>query len=198
MYWRERDCVVEGCQDKQSHMRLGLCNGHYLRLARYGTFERQRNKKGLMKDWIAENLDHKGEECLVWPFSRSLDGRATGLKNVSRYICEQVHGKVDSHKIHARHLCGKAHEGCVNPRHLEWSTVSVNQMDRVDHGTSNRGEANGKSKLAEIDVIDICVQLNLGNNIQNIADEFNVSFATIYDIKAKRRWSWLTEGVLND
>lgn len=196
MYWCDKECIVEGCTEKQNHMRLQLCNGHYLRLSRYGTLKRQRNKKGLMKEWIHEHLNHASDECLPWPFSRNPGGQAAGLPNVARYICEQIHGPADSHKIHARHLCGKAHEGCVNPRHLEWSTVSVNQMDRVTHGTSNRGEANGQSKLSENDVAEICIQLNLGNNIQEISAEFGISQATVYDIRAKRRWSWLTESIL--
>ena len=38
---------------------------------------------------------------------------------------------------------------------LRWDTRSANQMDRVDHSTSNRGERCGAHKLTEDEVLEI-------------------------------------------
>lgn len=107
-------------------------------------------------------------------------------------MCKAAHGEPPEDKPVARHLCGKGHLGCVNPKHLEWSTNSVNQMDRVVHGTSNRGQGNGHAKLSDEDVISIYT-----TKIEEkfLAEKFNVSITTIYDIKRKRTWKWLTDSI---
>lgn len=75
---------------------------------------------------------------------------------------------------------------------LEWGTYSENQMDRVDAGTSNRGERNGQAKLARREVLSIRRQHGLRTQ-QQLADEFNVSAGCIQRILERVTWAWLEE-----
>ena len=105
-------------------------------------------------------LRYAGEECLLWPFAKSgfgygqirKDGRA---ENVHRIICEAVHGPAPSPDHEVAHTCGKGNLGCVNPSHLEWKTHVANVADTLLHGTRNRGERNGQTKLTEEEVLQI-------------------------------------------
>ncbi|CDI11957.1 conserved protein of unknown function (plasmid) [Agrobacterium pusense] len=93
-------------------------------------------------------------------------------------------------RLEAAHLCGNGHVGCVTKSHLRWDTASGNQKDRVVHGTSNRGQRNGRAKLGEQDVKKIRV---LGGSMsqRGIARVFAVSNAAVADILHPRKWAWL-------
>jgi len=86
------------------------------------------------------------------------------------------------------------HECCHNdgnPQHnhisnLRWDTVAANQADRVKHGTSNRGEQCGTSKLTTAQVLAI----RADNRLQReIALDYGVRENTISRIKSGKRWS---------
>lgn len=71
---------------------------------------------------------------------------------VHRYIYEQCFGEIpDGYVI--RHTCDNA--SCINPEHLILGTHQDNVRDRVERGRSARGNLNGRSKLTELDVIEI-------------------------------------------
>ena len=75
---------------------------------------------------------------------------------------------------------------------IRWDTISANQMDKVGHGTSNRGERQGNSKLTEWDIRWIKRFQEHGFATQSyLAEIFNVSMPTMSDIKSGRRWGWL-------
>jgi hypothetical protein len=76
---------------------------------------------------------------------------------------------------------------------LRYGTRSENQMDRVEHGTSNRGERCGNSKLTEAQVLEICSKRdNLGATYKALADEYGVSVGAVTYIILGINWSWLT------
>lgn len=94
--------------------------------------------------WLQDHRSYSGDDCLIWPFARI---RKWGYGQLGyngrhmyahRAMCELVHGPAPSDKHHATHECGKGHEGCVNPRHLSWKTVTGNLLDRRRHGTVGR------------------------------------------------------------
>ena len=94
--------------------------------------------------------------------------------------------------LECRHLDGDSTNN--NHDNLLWGTRSENQMDRADHGTSNRGERCGASKLTEPDVHRIRSLLSAGlDSGRKIARTFGVDEATIRRIKSGKIWSWLTE-----
>lgn len=76
---------------------------------------------------------------------------------------------------------------------LEWSTRSDNQMDRVAHGTSNRGEAHGLAKLSSEQVVAIKASLSAGEPVKAIAHRYGVSLGAVYGIKRGDNWSWLCQ-----
>lgn len=145
-------------------------------------------------EWIKSNVHHSGDDCLIWPFGRDGGGyaRATleGFKTrlAHRIMCELAHGAPgDEHSV-ARHLCGKGHEGCVNPRHLAWGRISDNISDRSVHGTQAKGEKIGISVLTKADVMQVRNMSAMGKSQRKIAEQFSVSHGTIQAILEGRTW----------
>ncbi|WP_143535381.1 hypothetical protein [Rhizobium sp. N122] len=179
------------------------CNAHYKRLRRHGNplGGRTRTPNGELLPWIHEvALHHTGTDCLTWPFGRGAT-KDYGMLRVDdkmvythRYICELVHGSPPTPDHDAAHSCGKGHEGCVAPGHLDWKTRAENVADTLVHGTRNRGERNGQAKLTEADV-RIIIALNGTETRCKMADRFGVSSRAIADIHRGRRWAWLSEQV---
>jgi hypothetical protein len=90
------------------------------------------------------------DTCLIWPFARNgSNGYAMYAgTTVARLMCEKINGPCPPGHETA-YFCGNGRAGCINPRHVAWKTPNSIQMDRVLHGTSNRGERNGTNKLTE-------------------------------------------------
>lgn len=90
----------------------------------------------------------------------------------------------------------KGMEGCHNNgdpfdnrlENLRWDTPKNNQLDRIKHGTSNRGERCAASKLTEDQVRAIRADTRLQ---RIIAAEYNVRDSAISRIKSGKRWSHL-------
>lgn len=140
---------------------------------------------------------HTSEDCLTWNFSKNGDGY--GLLWIdgkyvvaSRYICELAHGAPPTPEHEAAHSCGKGHEACISPIHLDWKTKAENQADRLEHGTHNRGERHVSSKLTESAVREILALKGIEKQ-RELAERFSVSLAAIAGIHAGRNWSWLSK-----
>lgn len=142
-------------------------------------------------------LAYDGDECLIWPYSKSSHGYGQLLRNgrlqyVSRMACEEANGPPPTAEHQAAHSCGKGHLGCVAKRHLSWKTRSENEMDKVEHGTSNRGERHGMSKLTSEEVLEIRRLEGLVSRA-DIARMFNVSARQVLDIHKRKNWGWLND-----
>lgn len=189
-----RPCRIAGCG--RLIAAKGLCNTHYARWkANPGITDEALVTRVSVEEWINAHKDHSGDECLLWPFSRMRCGygfaRFMGMKTTaSRAMCVAAHGHPLDEKLEAAHRCGNGHLGCVNPRHLYWATASQNQMDRVRHGTSNRGGRHPMAKLTPIDVLGIRLML-AGNSQRAVAKAFGVSQTAVYSINAGRSWGHL-------
>lgn len=191
-------CKIDGCDNPVKAR--GWCHAHYCRWSRYGDplaggpprGEKYGAALAYFKDIV---LNHRADECLFWPFSRSDRGYAHlgvpgGTKNVHRLVCEERHGPPPE-RSEAAHSCGKGHLGCVAWQHLSWKTRSANQMDRVEHGTSNRGERQHGAKLTEPEVRAIKERLLAGESPATLAREFGVSRTTVSGIKRGDSWNHL-------
>lgn len=85
-------------------------------------------------------------------------------------------------------------EGCHNDGNpcnnhidnLRWDTTRNNQLDRIKHGTSNRGERSATAKLTEDQVAAIRKDTRLQ---KEIAADYGVKENTISRIKSGKRWS---------
>lgn len=174
----------------------GLCQKHYKRLKRHGDPLSGRTPRGLPERALADALLHLcREECLIWPFARNDHGyavisRELKMVRVSRIICEHANGPPPTQHHEAAHNCGRGHDGCINRHHLRWATSAENKADMVLHGTSNRGERQGSSKLTEANVL--AIRRSSGSVEQQVmAAEYGVSDATISNIIHRKTWAWL-------
>lgn len=185
-------CYIDNCDDDAA--KRGLCNRHYLRLWRHGSATAGRTLNHEAWDYM---IAHMWDECPRWPYLRNVHGRAVVYdrrlnrqRPVQQIVCEIANGPRPSSRHDAAHECGEGHNGCFGARCLSWKTRSENQMDRVVHGTSNRGERHGLAKLTKTSVLAI---RRLTGRVaqQTLADKYGVSRVTISNIQTRRSWQWL-------
>lgn len=125
--------------------------------------------------------------CIDWPFGCGTDGYPTmridgKMVRLNRWICEKAHGAAP-HGVHAAHSCGN--ERCINPGHLYWATPKRNNADKIPHGTTNRGERHGNSKLSDSGVLKIRADKRAH---ALIAKDFGVDRSTVSQIKRRASW----------
>lgn len=187
-------CSEDGCNNR-SHAR-GRCAVHYARWSRAnpGQITPAATKPGTLLRWLTEHTDYRGDDCLMWPFSRTEEGygqirfRGKNTK-ASRVACILAHGEPPSDKHEAAHSCG--HSGCVNPSHLRWATPVENRADRILHGTDSRGDQRGRTKLTAQQVRDIRALAGVVPQ-RKLAPQFGICRSTLRDIVHRRLWSWLS------
>lgn len=187
-------CSVDGCGKR--HHANGFCSAHGHRFRRHGDPTGGDIPRGYVQQFLEEIvLAYDGDECLFWPFAKDGHGYAQIGNDgeryvVSRLVCERAHGPAPTPEHEAAHSCGRGTFGCVTKRHLDWKTRAENQADRILHGTSNRGERHGMSKLTETDVIEI---RSLRGHIpqREIAERFGIHQSTVSGILHRKAWAWL-------
>lgn len=140
--------------------------------------------KGKTILWIRAHLNYRGDDCLTWPFSRDSGvgrGRVGYLGKqywAHRLVCELAHGPAPVDKPQVAHSCGNGHMGCVNPRHLSWSTQSENHRDRRRHGTATTNHHGYLGKLTD-EQIDRIRALKGKQTQMETARQFNISHANV-------------------
>lgn len=186
-------CSVSGCTHPAKAR--GLCNRHWLRWKAYGAPTAPRPKVDrshlayASKFYTDVVLPYDGDDCLIWPFSKSASGYATsGRGRVHRFLCEDTNGPPPSPKHQAAHSCGV--RACVNRRHISWKTHAENMADKQVHGTSVRGERSFTAKLTESDVRRIREAEGLLQT-SALAKTFNVSERTVRQVQTRTSWAWL-------
>lgn len=102
--------------------------------------------------------------------------------NMSRYVYEQSHGKI-AHGLVVRHKCDN--RMCININHLELGSCKDNSQDMVSRNRQAKGESNSKSKLSELQVIEIR-QSDLSS--YKLADAYNVTRQNIREIQRRKTW----------
>jgi len=90
--------------------------------------------------------------------------------------------------LEGRHGIG----GKLNNRldNLSYGTHSQNMMDRVEHGTANRGERHGMAKLTEGQVVAI---RQAQTSARATARQFSVSERCVRLVRSGERWGWLCQ-----
>mgnify|MGYP002672629053 CR=1 FL=1 len=99
-----------------------------------------------------------------------------------RHIYEECFGEIPKGLV-VRHKCDNTF--CINPEHLELGTHKDNVNDKVKRNRQAKGEKNGSAKLTKEQVLQIRNDNRMG---KEIAKDFNVSRATISQIKNKITW----------
>jgi hypothetical protein len=186
-------CSIENCG--KPALARGWCSAHYTRWQRHGDpLVRVKRRGEAIAFYQNIVLSYEGDECLIWPFTKSRQGYGWVFINgrgreVHRAACEEIHGPPPTPLHEAAHSCGNGHLACCALKHLRWATQIENQRDKFLHGTVARGEKQGSSKLTESDVRKIR-QLR-GLSRAKIAELFGVHPVTIIRIQNRTRWSWL-------
>jgi len=93
-------------------------------------------------------------------------------------------------KLECRHLDGNPANNKIE--NLKWDTHKENMEDRVSHGTSNRGERCGTSKLTKNKIIEIRrLYFTKKYTQRKLAKIFDVTQQHISDIVNKKIWKHL-------
>lgn len=193
-----RVCSIPDCGKRL--VARGLCTAHYARQRLGKSLDNIGMTPGFRLKFVQEvALNHKGDDCLVWPYPRNNMGYgmvSIANKNVyaHRYICSVVHGEPPTPKHHAAHSCGNGDKGCLSPSHLSWKTAAENAADKVIHGTHNRGVKSHMARLTENDVKEIW-GLKGKEPQKSIARRYKVSAGAIQRIHEQKNWGWLTQAL---
>lgn len=196
----QRICSIDGCG--KPHNAKGLCGMHGQRLKRHGDISKTTKTPNgepdrFIKDIISSEIVG---DCINWPYGRTKKGYGFIFVNghnmsVGRYVCLLTHGEPPTPKYEAAHSCGNGHMGCVNPGHLSWKTTADNHADKLIHGTTNRGERHGSSKLTEKQVSEIRAMKGIKSQTE-IAAMYGISQSNVSRLMSRHNWSWL--GLLGD
>lgn len=77
-----------------------------------------------------------------------------------------------------------------NLSNLRWDTPKANGEDKIKNGTSCRGEASGKARLREQDVILARKLFSEGATLKQVAATVNVSKSCVSELKRGATWAW--------
>lgn len=135
-------------------------------------------------------ITHQGDDCVIYPLSRNLNGHGACAINGKRHLahrlmCEMAYGPPPTPKHEAAHSCGRGHDGCVNPRHLSWKTRAENQADRYIH---NRKPQRRYTRKLSNDQIDEIRALGGKKTNTEIAVMFGVTRQNIRQILLGQIW----------
>lgn len=104
---------------------------------------------------------------------------------IHRMVCEAYHGPCPpDHEC--RHLDGIRPNNI--PTNVQWATKAINESDKLPHGTLQRGERNGISKLSEWMVIEARILAANGCSVKEIARDWGVGYQGLKDAVFGRRW----------
>ena len=128
-------------------------------------------------------------KCWIW--QASLDSKGYGrfwydgrLYKAHRWAYDTFCKRLESLEIFVRHTCNN--KICCNPKHLIHGTQSDNEIDKIKDNITKC------AKLSKKDVLEIFVS---EEKPDNLALCYEVSTRTIYNIKAKKTWNWLTDNL---
>lgn len=133
-------------------------------------------------------------DCIEWqgPFKEdgygaiSWEGRST---TPHRVVYILAHGPIPK-GMQVRHTCDN--RKCVNLEHLLLGTQRENMQDRIDRpkkwGWGAKGEASGKAKLTDEQVLEIRRRYALGETAKSLAVEFGMSHSATQMITSRRTW----------
>lgn len=127
---------------------------------------------------LRQGLNVHGRHCVGLS---SREGRYTVSVHV--LVCEAFYGPRPSPNHDAAHNDGRPSNNFVN--NLRWATKKENMADKLIHGTHNRGERHGNSKLTADAVREIKAS---SESHAALGRAFGVNYRTIFDIRSGKIW----------
>lgn len=201
--WRDKISAVRRCSIPECRKPVkakGWCNGHYRRWAANGDPLSGGTWSGEPVKWIRDvALTFRSDDCLPWPFAKSLDGRsAIRLDGVhmsaSRAVCIMTHGAPPSSDYHACHSCGMGHLACVNPSHIRWGSPLQNAREwrrHVSKGVSARPESEVLDVFAVISIRTTDKRLSLSQ----VSKKYGISVSHASRVRRGVSWAWVQDDV---
>ena len=185
-------CSQDNCHREAA--KRGLCGACYKRLRLRGDLPSvwQVHKKQETMEFLTASLVVETDDCIEWPFGRT--GVGYGLVSYQgkrmgphRVVCLLAYGSPPFPNADAAHfVCGN--RGCVNKRHLRWSSRMQNVDDARRHGRLTFGQKAASAKLTSDNVRAIRLDTR---STSVIAQEYGVWPHTIRNVKRGRTWAHL-------
>lgn len=123
-------CEVEGCAGATRNVRTGVCEMHFQRMKKHGTYEPTASSIVPLEDRFARYAT-RGEGCWIWTgpvdskgYGRLLVGGRGGTAIGAHRIAYELHIGPIPDGLDLDHLCRTPL--CVNPAHLEPVTRGEN------------------------------------------------------------------------
>ena len=129
------------------------------------------------------NCISHGKDNYGYPFS-TLNKKQD---RIYRHYYRLYNGNIPKGSV-IRHTCDN--KLCINPEHLVIGTHKDNVMDRVSRGRSAIGTMNGRSKLTNVDVLQILNDTNTSK--MKLARRYGIDPKVIRDIKSGKTWKSVT------
>ncbi len=145
------------------------------------------NEHGVIRNKRGERKPFKATTGYLYIVMRN-----KGIKKacaVHRLVAEAFIGDAPPGKEFVAHSDGDKENN--NFKNLRYVNRSENEMDKVLHGTSNRGENYGRSVLKQDQVVEIKNKLKMGLSSYKLADIYGVAASTIRSINQGKSWAWL-------
>jgi hypothetical protein len=142
-------------------------------------------RKGAQKGLVLKQHIHKTRGYLT---VRLYDRDRQKTFDVHRLVAMTFLGGV-SDGMHVCHTDG-VKTNC-HLSNLRVDTISANERDKVNHGTSNRGERFGRSKYTEEQVRKAKILLASGMKAKDVANETKIALGSVKAISSKDNWAWL-------
>lgn len=187
-------CVIPKC-DRASRKK-GMCNLHYLRVARHGSPNPPIRPAGLT---LEESFDHympgsppEPDTCWIWSGSIEVRGYGTVTAQKRTIKAHRLSYEIYVGEIPAgliiRHTCDV--RNCVQPAHLIPGTDSDNAADRDSRGRHIVliGESHGMSKVTADQVRKIREERIAGETMRSIATRYGITRQNVRMIVARKTW----------
>jgi len=145
------------------------------------------------QDYIKRNTVPFGE-CWDWTGAKNSDGYARATSSggnqirVHRLSYDVFKGPLKAKDV-VCHSCDRCI--CVNPDHLFVGTHADNVRDRVKKNRSAIGARNGRTKLTELQVIEIRQQHAAGVDFNQLGKKYKVDRTAIKSICLRKTWKHL-------
>jgi len=143
------------------------------------------NGKRIKERWLSLYIDSYGRPMVT------LYKKGTGyVKRVCLLVLE-IWERPRIGDEQCRHLDGNPANNRLE--NLCWGTKSENERDKIRHGTSNRGERHGMSKIKESDVhIILYLRRKAKFTYKQIAFHFDISWGAVRAVCLGYRWGHIS------
>ena len=157
--------------------------------------------KGKRSAELAAAAESASDECIFLTTKSASPVTTVRLRrkhiSAARAVWIMAHG--DPGGLLVLHGCngGSGSHGCVNVRHLSLGDHAQNMRDMAASGRAKtpenraRGEAQGASKLTEVQVREIRQKCADGAKQRDVARQYGVVNSTVCQIVNRKMWGWL-------